>query len=109
MSVRPPAVAGMFYEAGRERLERDVGKYLDAGGEEPRPAFGAIVPHAGYIYSGPVAGAVYARLRVPAVANIMQRDGYIPDDRDPTAAAAFFRKEVTQAAEAVKAAGIEPN
>ena len=71
MSVRPPAVAGMFYEAGRERLERDVGKYLDAGGEEPRPAFGAIVPHAGYIYSGPVAGAVYARLRVPAVAVIL--------------------------------------
>ena len=32
-----------------------------------------------------------------------------PDDRDPAAAAAFFRKEVTQAAEAVKAAGIEPN
>ena len=48
-------------------------------------------------------------LRMPAVANIMQRDGYIPDERDSAAAAAFFRKEVTQAAEAVKAAGIEPN
>jgi len=48
-------------------------------------------------------------LQVPAVANIMQRDGYIPDERDSAAAAAFFRKEVTQAAEAVKAAGIEPN
>ena len=48
-------------------------------------------------------------LQVPTVANIMQRDGYIPDDRDSAAAAAFFRKEVTQAAESVKAAGIEPN
>ena len=48
-------------------------------------------------------------LQVPAVANIMQRDGYMPDDRDAAASAAFFRKEVTQAAEAVKAAGIEPN
>jgi len=48
-------------------------------------------------------------LQVPAVANIMQRDGYIPDNRDSAATAAFFRKEVTQAAEAVKAAGIEPN
>jgi tripartite-type tricarboxylate transporter receptor subunit TctC len=48
-------------------------------------------------------------LQVPAVANIMQRDGYIPDERGSAAAAAFFRKEVTQAAEAVKAAGIEPN
>ena len=48
-------------------------------------------------------------LQVPAVANIMQRDGYIPDDRDAAATAAFFRKEVLQAAEAVKAAGIKPN
>ena len=48
-------------------------------------------------------------LQVPAVASIIQRDGYIPDNRDTTATAAFFRKEVTQAAEAVKAAGIEPN
>ena len=48
-------------------------------------------------------------LQVPAVAGIMQRDGYIPDGRDSAATAAFFRKEVTQAAEAVKAAGIEPN
>ena len=48
-------------------------------------------------------------LQVPAVSGIMQRDGYIPDNRNSAAAAAFFRKEVTQAAEAVKAAGIEPN
>jgi tripartite-type tricarboxylate transporter receptor subunit TctC len=48
-------------------------------------------------------------LQVPAVASIMQRDGYIPDERDAAATAAFFGKEVTQAAEAVKAAGIEPN
>ena len=43
------------------------------------------------------------------VAGIMQRDGYIPDNRDAAAAAAFFRKEVLQAEEAVKAAGIQPN
>lgn len=48
-------------------------------------------------------------LQAPAVANIMQRDGYVPDDRNVKAAAAFFRKEVTAAAESVKAAGIEPN
>ncbi len=58
---------------------------------------------------GKLNGEIRKALRVPAVANIMQRDGYIPDDRDPAATAAFFRKEVTQAAEAVKAAGIEPN
>lgn len=48
-------------------------------------------------------------LQVPHVAGIMQRDGYIPDNRDATAAAAFFRREVAAAEEAVKAAGIEPN
>jgi tripartite-type tricarboxylate transporter receptor subunit TctC len=48
-------------------------------------------------------------LQVPAVATIMQRDGYIPDDRGSTATAAFFRREVEQAAEAVRAAGIEAN
>jgi MEMO1 family protein len=71
MTVRPPAVAGMFYEARAERLDRDVRKLLDSGGEPAQAAFGAIVPHAGYVYSGPVAGAVYARLKIPAVAIIL--------------------------------------
>ena len=48
-------------------------------------------------------------LQLPSVIDIMQRDGYIPDNRDAAAAAAFFRKEVQQAEEAVKAAGIQPN
>src|SRR5260370_329332 len=61
MTIRPPAVAGMFYEARPERLERDVRSYLEAsGGPEPRTGFGAIVPHPGYGYSRPVAGAVHA-------------------------------------------------
>ena len=48
-------------------------------------------------------------LQLPSVIDVMQRDGYIPDNRDAAAAAAFFRKEVMQAEEAVKAAGIQPN
>ena len=53
--------------------------------------------------------AIRKALQVPALAGIMQPDGYIPDDRDLAATAAFFRQEVLQAAEAVKAAGIVPN
>jgi tripartite-type tricarboxylate transporter receptor subunit TctC len=53
--------------------------------------------------------AIRKALLVPQVASIMQRDGYIPDNRDAAATAAFFRKEVMQAEEAVKAAGIESN
>ena len=52
--------------------------------------------------------AVRAALKEPAVANVMQRDGYMPDDRSPAETAAFFRKEVEAMGEAVKAAGIEP-
>ena len=53
--------------------------------------------------------AIHSALLVPAVAAKMQRDGYIPDTRNVTETAAFFRKEVELMGEAVKAAGIEPN
>jgi len=53
--------------------------------------------------------AIHAVLLQPAVAGIMQRDGYMPDTRNPAETAAFFRKKVEEAAELVKAAGIEPN
>jgi len=53
--------------------------------------------------------AVREALKVPEVASKMQRDGYMPDDRDPAAVQAFFKKAVQEAGEAVKAAGIEPN
>jgi AmmeMemoRadiSam system protein B len=61
MASRSPAVAGAFYPRDPAILAREV---ADCLGPEVarRPAFGAIVPHAGYVYSGSVAGAVYARL-----------------------------------------------
>jgi hypothetical protein len=65
--MRCPAVAGMFYESRPDRLEQDVRRHLGSdGAAAAQPAFGAVVPHAGYVYSGPVAGAVYARLEIPA-------------------------------------------
>lgn len=63
-TVRHPAVAGRFYPARPEVLMRDLQSYLAAG--EPKiEATGCVVPHAGYVYSGHVAGAVYARLALP--------------------------------------------
>jgi len=53
--------------------------------------------------------AIHSALLAPAVAAKMQRDGYIPDTRNVTETAAFFRKEVELMGEAVKAAGIQPN
>jgi MEMO1 family protein len=62
--VRPAAVAGMFYPGNAIELERTVGELLaNAEPREPMRAIKAlIVPHAGYIYSGPVAASAYARL-----------------------------------------------
>jgi len=54
-------------------------------------------------------GAIHAALLQPAVADIMQRDGYMPDTRNAAETATFFRKQVEETAETVKAAGIEPN
>lgn len=70
MAIRPPAVAGLFYASHRETLEGDVRRFLGVPVPE-QSAVGAIVPHAGYVYSGPVAGAVYARLVIPRTVIIL--------------------------------------
>lgn len=53
--------------------------------------------------------AIRHALTVQAVANVVEKSGYIPDGRSAAETAAFFRQEVEAAGEAVKAAGIEPN
>jgi MEMO1 family protein len=63
-SIRHPAVAGRFYPRDPHDLRAEVQSYLSPSGETVS-AFGCVVPHAGYIYSGHVAGAVYARLNLP--------------------------------------------
>jgi AmmeMemoRadiSam system protein B len=69
MPVRPAAVAGTFYPGDAPTLSRTVDTLLaEADRRAPREESGPfpkalIVPHAGYIYSGPVAASAYARLR----------------------------------------------
>jgi MEMO1 family protein len=62
--VREPAVAGRFYPANPERLRADIDSYLSPPQKRVR-AMGCMVPHAGYMYSGQVAGAVFSRLEIP--------------------------------------------
>jgi hypothetical protein len=65
-TVRRPAVAGMFYPEDRRTLAREVESLLArAGAPQPRPGTpkALLVPHAGYVYSGPVAASAYALLR----------------------------------------------
>jgi MEMO1 family protein len=74
-ALRTPAVAGRFYPGRADELLRVVRTYLDRtylvrthppSVETSRiPAIGCVAPHAGYIYSGSVAGAVYTRLEIP--------------------------------------------
>jgi AmmeMemoRadiSam system protein B len=63
MSVRQPAVSGLFYPDEPATLRRTVSDYLAMAetqdGASPKAI---IVPHAGYVYSGPVAASAYARL-----------------------------------------------
>jgi len=68
-AVRSPAVAGRFYPGRADELRRDIENYtalLENSAESGRiSAIGCVAPHAGYIYSGSVAGAVYSRLEIP--------------------------------------------
>ena len=73
MSLRPAAVAGTFYPADPGVLSGSVDRLLRAtaprSGESTARLKALIVPHAGYIYSGPVAAHAYAALR-PIAADI---------------------------------------
>jgi hypothetical protein len=62
-NIRHPAVAGLFYPADPEELREAVLGFLSAGkvGQDMPPK-AIVAPHAGYIYSGPVAGSAYAEL-----------------------------------------------
>lgn len=67
-TVRHPAVAGRFYPGNSEQLRAEAERYLSQPQSTKLPpvrAIGCIVPHAGYVFSGHVAGAVFARLEVP--------------------------------------------
>jgi MEMO1 family protein len=93
-TIRHPAVAGRFYPADPQVLRAEVRDYLSpvshpgpsylvtasgspttasraSFGKEAIPAVGCIAPHAGYMYSGHVAGAVFAELKIPELCVVL--------------------------------------
>lgn len=64
ITVRHSAVAGQFYPRNPGQLRAEIESFtsMDAS---PISAIGCIAPHAGYMYSGHVAGAVYGHLQLP--------------------------------------------
>jgi MEMO1 family protein len=67
MTTRPPAVAGTFYEGTPERLRAQVKACTEVNPPVPqkRKFIGAVVPHAGLMYSGHVAAALYEAADLP--------------------------------------------
>lgn len=77
-SVRHPAVAGRFYPHDAEVLRGQVRSFLATSADEKQQArsqgtraLGCIAPHAGYMYSGHVAGAVFGELEIPELCLVM--------------------------------------
>jgi len=62
---RVPAVAGKFYPANRNELEKDIKNHLISPLKKKQKAIGIVSPHAGFMYSGDVAGAVYSQVEIP--------------------------------------------
>jgi AmmeMemoRadiSam system protein B len=63
-SLRLPIVAGQFYPADAASLRGELAAYVVTA--ERKRYVGGLCPHAGYVYSGPTAGELFARLDVPA-------------------------------------------
>ncbi|MBF2755220.1 MAG: AmmeMemoRadiSam system protein B [Gammaproteobacteria bacterium AqS3] len=61
-SLRPPELAGAWYPALTRTLRADLSGYLQAPRKLPKAPKALIAPHAGYVYSGAMAGSAYAEL-----------------------------------------------
>ncbi len=60
--IRNPAVAGQFYSSSEKALRDDIRSYVDMS-QAKEDAIGVLSPHAGYAYSGPVAGKVLSAIK----------------------------------------------
>jgi tripartite-type tricarboxylate transporter receptor subunit TctC len=121
MFVTPPSVMGLLQE-GRVRalaftgtkpfpLFPDVPLMKDlVQGYEPMGSWGMFFAPGKTPDSivDTLNSAIREALRVPAVAGVIQRDGYIPDNRNAHEAQAFFRKEVQRIGPVIEAAGMKP-
>jgi MEMO1 family protein len=68
-AIRLPAVAGKFYPADSGELRAEVEAFTrraESAEQAKIRAFGCVAPHAGYVYSGTIAGEVYRRIELPA-------------------------------------------
>ncbi|GFE61130.1 AmmeMemoRadiSam system protein B [Geobacter sp. AOG2] len=81
---RQAAVAGQFYPGTREQLRTALSELVPSVPEK-RLALGIVAPHAGYVYSGAIAGTVYGRIVIPPTVLIIG-----PNHHGAGAAAALY-------------------
>ena len=74
--IRDPAVAGSFYPAEPEALREQLRGFLAGGPAQARPARLLMGPHAGYLYSGAIAGAGYRQVEVPPLVVVLAPNHY---------------------------------
>ena len=70
MNIRKPVVSGKFYPSSARALREMITSFLNPEADQTK-AIGIVVPHAGYVCSGVVAGAVYNRLSIPELIIIL--------------------------------------
>lgn len=61
--LRKPVVAGSFYPSSSVKLSSMINSFLNLS-REKEDALGIVAPHAGYIYSGKTAGAIYSKVNI---------------------------------------------
>lgn len=70
MQIRKPAVAGQFYPGKEESLRKSIEQMVTKVQKKIK-AIGIVSPHAGYMYSGPVAGELYSNIEIPETVVIL--------------------------------------
>ncbi|NTW99843.1 MAG: AmmeMemoRadiSam system protein B [Geobacteraceae bacterium] len=81
---RQPAVAGQFYPGSETKLRAALSQLIPENAT-PKPAKGIISPHAGYVYSGAIAGRVFSQVAIPDTVLIIG-----PNHHGTGAAAALY-------------------
>jgi MEMO1 family protein len=81
---RQPAVAGQFYPGSENKLRTELSRLIPEN-ESPKRVKGIISPHAGYIYSGAIAGKVFSQIAIPDTVLILG-----PNHHGTGAAAALY-------------------
>jgi AmmeMemoRadiSam system protein B len=81
---RAPAVAGQFYPGSLKQLQKDLADLIPVS-DERKKVIGIISPHAGYVYSGAIAGLVYSAIELPDTVLVIG-----PNHRGAGAAAALY-------------------